>query len=130
MIDQDPDLVRNLAVLTGYRADLVADRVRMINRLRDLMTSVFPSLEREFDYSSHKGALVLLTGYASPDRLRRVGQTRLAGWLRHRKVRDYANIAARAVDAAKAQSITLPGQDLTTTIVAELAASSSPSMNA
>ena len=123
MIDQDPDLVRNLAVLTGYRADLVADRVRMINRLRDLMTSVFPSLEREFDYSSHKGALVLLTGYASPDRLRRVGQTRLAGWLRHRKVRDYANIAARAVDAAKAQSITLPGQDLTTTIVAELAAS-------
>jgi transposase len=123
MIDQDTDLVRKLAVLTGYRADLIADRVRMINRLRDLMTSVFPSLEREFDYSSHKGALVLLTGYASPDRIRRVGQTRLAGWLRHRKVRDYASIAARAVDAAKAQSIMLPGQDLTTTIVAELAAS-------
>jgi hypothetical protein len=30
----------------------------MINRLRDLMTSVFPSLERAFDYSSHKGALI------------------------------------------------------------------------
>jgi hypothetical protein len=29
--------------------------VRMINRLRDLMTSVFPSLERALDYSSHKG---------------------------------------------------------------------------
>jgi transposase len=97
--------------------------VRMINRLRDLMTSVFPSLEREFDYSSHKGALVLLTGYASPDRIRRVGQTRLAGWLRHRKVRDYASMAARAVDAAKAQSTVLPGQDLATTIVAELATS-------
>jgi transposase len=121
VIDHDTDLVRNLAVLTGYRADLIADRVRMINRLRDLMTSVFPSLEREFDYSSHKGALVLLTGYASPDRIRRVGQTRLAGWLRHRKVRDYASMAARAVDAAKAQSTVLPGQDLTTTIVAELA---------
>ena len=124
VIDQDTDLVRNLAVLTGYRADLIADRVRMINRLRDLMTSVFPSLEREFDYSSHKGALVLLTGYASPDRIRRVGQTRLAGWLRHRKVRDYASMAARAVDAAKAQStVLLPGQDLATTIVAELATS-------
>jgi hypothetical protein len=73
------DLVRNLAVLTGHRADLIADRVRMINRMRDLMTSVFPSLERAFDYSSHKGALVLLTGYTSPDRIRRVGQTRLAG---------------------------------------------------
>ena len=61
-------------VMTGHRADLIADRVRMINRLRDLMTSVFPSLERAFDYSSHKGALVLLTGYASPDRIRRIGR--------------------------------------------------------
>src|SRR6185295_8749737 len=56
VIDTGTDLVRHLAVLTGHRADLIADRVRMINRLRDLMTSVFPSLERAFDYSSHKGA--------------------------------------------------------------------------
>jgi transposase len=121
IIDQDAELVRNLAVLTGYRADLVADRVRMIDRLRDLMTSVFPSLEREFDYSSHKGALVLLTGYASPDRIRRLGQTRLTSWLRHRKVRDYAEVAAPAVTAAQGQATLLPGQDLTATIVAELA---------
>jgi Transposase len=77
VIDAGTDLVRNLAVLTGHREDLIADRVRMINRLRDLMTSVFPSLKRAFDYSSHKGALVLLTGYATPDRIRRIGQTRL-----------------------------------------------------
>ena len=62
VIDPGTDLVRNLELLTGHRADLIADRVRMINRLRDVMTSVFPSLEREFDYSSCKGALVLLTG--------------------------------------------------------------------
>ena len=121
VIDQDTDLVRNLAVLTGHRADLIADRVRMINRLRDLMTSVFPSLEREFDYSSCKGALVLLTGYASPERIRRIGQTRLAGWLRQRKVRSYADVAARAVTAARAQVTVLPGQDLTASILAELA---------
>jgi transposase len=121
MIDQDTDLVRNLAVLTGYRADLIADRVRMINRLRDLMTSVFPSLERAFDYSSHKGALVLLTGYASPDRIRRIGQTRLAAWLRTRHVRGFTDVAARAIAAAKAQSVVLPGQDLTASIIAELA---------
>ena len=62
-IDTGTDLIRHLAVLTGHRADLIADRVRMINRLRDLMTSVAPSLERAFDYSSHKGALVLLTNH-------------------------------------------------------------------
>ena len=101
VIDTGTDLVRHLAVLTGHRADLVADRVRMINRLRDLMTSVFPSLERAFDYSSHKGALVLLTGYATPDRIRHLGQTRLTAWLRSRNVRGSANVAARAVAAAR-----------------------------
>ena len=121
VIDTDTDLVRNLAVLTGHRADLIADRVRMINRLRDLMTSVFPSLERAFDYSSHKGALVLLTGYATPGQIRRLGQTRLTAWLRSRNVRGSANVAARAVAAAKAQTVVLPGQDLTAGIITELA---------
>lgn len=120
-IDADSDLVRNLAVLTGHRADLVADRVRMLNRLRDLMTSVFPSLERAFEYSSHKGALVLLTGYASPDRIRRIGESRLTSWLRQRKVRDCSGVAARAVAAAKAQLTVLPGQSLTADIITELA---------
>ena len=121
VIDTGTDLIRNLAVLTGHRADLIADRVRMLNRLRDLMTSVFPSLERAFDYSSHKGALTLLTGYATADRIRRIGQTRLTSWLRNRHVRGSAEVAARAAAAAKAQTITLPGQELTASILTELA---------
>lgn len=121
IIDADTDLVRNLVVLTGHRADLIADRVRMVNRLRDLMTSVFPALERAFEYSSHKGALVLLTAYASPDRIRRAGSTRLAGWLRNRDVRGADDVAVRAVTAAKAQTVVLPGQDLAASVIAELA---------
>jgi transposase len=121
VVDTGTDLVRELAVLTGHRADLIADRVRTINRLRDLMTSVFPSLEQAFDYSSHKGALILLTGYATPDRIRRIGQTRLTGWLRNRNVRGAADVAARAITAAKAQTVVLPGQELTASIITELA---------
>jgi hypothetical protein len=121
VIDHSTDLVRNLDLLTAHRADLIADRVRMINRLRDVMTSVFPSLEREFDYSSCKGALVLLTGYASPERLRKIGVTRLAGWLRARRVRGYADIATRAVTAARSQQIVLSGQDIAASIITELA---------
>jgi transposase len=85
------------------------------------MTSVFPRLEREFDYASCKGAPVLLTGYARPQRIRRIGQTRLAGWLRQRKVRDSAGVAARAVSAARAHTTVLPGQDLAESIISELA---------
>jgi transposase len=121
VVDRNSDLIRNLALLTGHRGDLIADRVRMINRLRDLMTSVFPSLEREFDYKSCKGAVVLLTGYASPDRIRKIGQARLAAWLQHRRVRGYDALATRAVAAAGAQLIVLPGQDLAASIISELA---------
>ena len=86
VIDRRSELVRNLDLLIAHRADLVADRVRMINRLRDVMTSVFPCLERAFDYASCKGALILLTGYTSPEQIRRIGEKRLTGWLqRHRR---------------------------------------------
>jgi hypothetical protein len=95
--------------------------VRTINRLRDVLTSVFPALEREFDYASCKGALVLLTGYACPGRLRRIGEARLASWLRRRRGRGYAGVAARAVAAAQSQRITLPGQDIAASIVSQLA---------
>src|SRR6185295_10816828 len=79
VIDTGTDLVRKLAVLTGHREDLIADRVR------------------------------------------RVGQTRLTGWLRNRNVRGAADVAARATAAAKAQTVVLPGQDMTASIVTELA---------
>ncbi len=123
VVDTDTDLVRTLGVLTGHRADLVADRVRMINRLRDLLTSVFPALEREFDFASCKGALVLLNGYATPEAIRRMGEARLSRWLRQRRVRGYADVAARAVAAAHSQDTVLAGQDVTASIVAELAGS-------
>ena len=93
---QATDLVRNLALLTARRADLIADRVRMINRLRDTMTSVFPYLEREYDYSACKGALVLLTGFATPERIRNAGEARLTGWLKRRHVRGAAGVADMA----------------------------------
>ncbi len=115
------DSDRDLALLTARRADLVADRVRMLNRLRSLLTGVAPALERAFDYSTHKGALVLLTGYPTPQRLRRVGQARLAGWLRARRVRGYAQVAARAIEASNAQHGRLPGEGVAAALVVEMA---------
>ncbi len=39
-LDTPPELVTSLRVLTNYRTDLIADRVRLINRLRDLLVLV------------------------------------------------------------------------------------------
>ncbi|MET8801069.1 IS110 family transposase [Nocardia sp. NPDC004568] len=120
-IDVPAQLAADLALLTAHRTDLVADRVRMINRLRDVLTGVFPALERAFDYSAHKGALILLTGYQTPAAIRRRGHTRLTAWLTKRQVRSAETVAATAIAAADAQQTTLPGEAVAAQIVAELA---------
>jgi transposase len=115
-------LVTELRLLVTHRTDLVADRVRLINRLRDVLSGYFPALERAFDYAHSRGALVLLTGYQTPAAIRRIGQSRLQGWLVKRKVRSADQVAAAALDAAGAQHTVVPGQDVAATIVADLAA--------
>ncbi|MGW7405673.1 IS110 family transposase [Streptomyces sp. NPDC054833] len=120
-LDVPAQLAADLALLTAHRTDLVTDRVRTVNRLRDVLTGMFPALERAFDYSARKGALVLLTGYQTPAALRRRGQARLTSWLVNRGVRDADSVAAAAVEAAQAQQTALPGEDVAAQIVADLA---------
>jgi transposase len=112
----------DLRMLTARRTDLVCDRVRAINRLRATLLEYFPALERAFDYSKNKAALTLLSEYQTPDRLRRLGATRLAAWLRKRGCRNSAAVAAAAVDAAHQQFTTLPAEPIGSTLVIRLAA--------
>jgi len=79
-------------------------------------------LERGFDYSKNKAALTLLSHYAAPDKLRRIGVTRLAAWLKARGCRNSGRVAQIAVDAALTQRATLPAQSVGAALVAKLAA--------
>jgi transposase len=115
------DIAVELRILTARRTDLVADRTRAINRLRAQLLEYFPALERAFDYSKSKAALILLTGYQTPDGLRRAGAARLVAWLRKRKARNADGIAATALEAANAQHTVVPGQQLAAAMVARLA---------
>ncbi|MET9915376.1 IS110 family transposase [Streptomyces sp. NPDC006476] len=114
-------LAADLALLTTHRSDLIADRVRLLNRLHDVLTGISPALESAFDYADHKGALVLLTSYQTPAALRRCGPARLARWLAARGVRHPDAVADTALTAAHAQHVTLPGQDTAARITADLA---------
>ncbi|WP_432187543.1 IS110 family transposase [Streptomyces sp. Tue6028] len=120
-IDVPALLAADLSLLTAHRTDLITDRVRMLNRLRDVLTGIFPALERAFDYSDHKGALVLLTRHQTPAGIRRHGQARLTAWLKARSVRNPDAVAATALRAAGTQHVTLPGQDVAAEIVADIA---------
>lgn len=120
-VDVPAQLVADLALLTAHRTDLVADRVRLLNRLRDTLTGIFPALERAFDYSTRRGALILLTGFQTPAALRRKGHARLASWLAKHGVRQPEQLATTAMEAAKAQHTQLPGESVAAQIVADLA---------
>jgi transposase len=115
------EITVQLRILCARRADLVADRTRTINRLRAQLLEFFPALERAFDYGQHKAALILLTGYQTPEALRRAGAARLVAWLQKRKARTADAVAAAALEAAHAQHTVLPGQDLGAAMVARLA---------
>ncbi len=120
-IDVPTALVAELRLLMAHRSDLVADRVRIMNRLRDVLTGYFPALERAFDVAHSHGAVVLATGYQTPAGIRARGQSRLQAWLARRKVRSAAQIAAAALAAARTQHTNVPAEAVAASIVADLA---------
>ena len=120
-LQQWDEIAVDLRILTARRYDLTADRTRAINRLRGQMLEYFPALERAFDYSSSKAALILLTGYRTPAALRRIGHARLATWLTNRKVRNAQTVATIAIEAAQAQHTVIPGERTAAAMVHTLA---------
>jgi transposase len=116
------ELVVELTRLTSYRADVMSDRVRGINRLRDLLTSIFPALEASFDYST-RSALILLTRYCTPAEIRAAGPEKLAVYLREHGAwaKGIAKMAATATRVAEEQTVALPGEATTALLVKRLA---------
>ncbi|GGU35570.1 hypothetical protein GCM10010178_29720 [Lentzea flava] len=49
-VSSPDEIAADLRILTARREDLMADWVRGVNRLRELLASIFPALERAFDY--------------------------------------------------------------------------------
>lgn len=114
-------LSTELRLLTARRADLVADRTRAFNRMRATLLEYFPALEAAFDFANAKAALLLLTKYQTPERIRRLGRKRLAAWLTSAGSRTAAAIADTAVAAAERQHTSTRSQPVAAEIVAMLA---------
>jgi transposase len=113
--------IAELQLLLTRRRDLITDQGRTITRLREVLLSLFPALERALDLNG-KGPLILLTRYQTPAQLRRAGHKRVATYLRNRSVKGSDKVAYKALSAARSQSVSLPAQEVASRIVAELAA--------
>lgn len=121
VLHPDDDLITELRMLTAHRADLVADRTRTINRLRQQLIAICPALERAAQLTQDRGWVVLLARYQRPKAIRQSGVARLTKMLGDAGVRNAATIAAAAVAAAKSQTVRLPGEEVAAGLVAELA---------
>jgi len=107
-----------LRLLVGRRRDLVQAQTQRIARMRDLLTGIFPALERMLDLTT-KGPLHLLTRYVTPAELRSAGVKRLARHLN--AIRNGDTIAEQALACARAQTIVVPGETMTAKLIRELA---------
>jgi transposase len=118
------DADAGLRLLTARRTELVADQTRRACRIRDLLASVFPGLERQVDVTG-KAGLHLLTRYVTPGQIRAAGHARLAAHLRRAGHLRHAGIdalAAAALAAAREQSAAVPGEDAAASLIREHAA--------
>jgi transposase len=112
-----------LRLLVGRRRELVTDQTRRINRLRDLLASVHPGLERSVD-ATNKADLTLLARYVTPAEIRRAGRRRISEYL-HR----VGGLRAAAIEAlvnaalttAHQQRATVPGEAVAADLVRDLA---------
>ncbi|MFT7874373.1 MULTISPECIES: IS110 family transposase, partial [Amycolatopsis] len=118
-----PDAItRDLQVLTARRDDLMADWVRGVNRIRELPASIFPALERAFDYST-RSALVLLTGFQTPEGIRAAEAAGLSAYLTEHGAwaKGIPSMVDKALAAAAEQTVALPGESVTAPLIARLA---------
>ena len=109
-----------LRVLVGYRRDLVQEQVRRTTRLRAMLNEVFPGLESALDLRK-EGPLLALTKVATPAAARRLGEVRLARWLKARGALKANALAERIVTAAKSQRREMPAAEVKAALVAEIA---------
>ena len=122
-VEATSELDAELRLLVGRRRELVVEQTRRVSRLRDLLASIHPGLERVVD-PTQKGSRRLLCRYVTPAEIRRAGRRRLvehiakAGRLPRRHVEELAD---RALAAAQAQMVALPGERVAAELVRELA---------
>ena len=118
----DDDTLVALRLKVGRRRELVQDQTRRLSRIRGLLCGIHPGLERTLDVTC-KAPLALLARYVTPAEIRGAGRARIVGHLRKTPhLHGIEALADRALEAARAQRIAVPGEAVTAALIRELAA--------
>ncbi len=109
----DDDTLVALRLEVGRRREPIQDRTRRISRLRGRLCGILPGLERTLDLT-RKGPLAPLARHVTPGEIRRAGTSRLrAPPSSTQRLHGTGALVDRALEAARAQTIVVPGEGLT-----------------
>jgi transposase len=107
----------------GEPADHVATHwVRGVNLIRELLASIFPALKRTFGYST-RSALILLTGFQTPDGMRTAEAAGLSAYLAEHGAwaKGIPSMVDKALAAAGEKTVALAGESVPAPLIARLA---------
>jgi transposase len=121
-LEETSDARAQLELLCGHDADLRGDANRLTNRVRGLLATYWPTVEKALgERVETLGILAVVQRYPSGPALQRLGAKRLAALLQRQRVHRPEVLAERLVQAAQAQTVCVPGAEMAARLVAELA---------
>jgi hypothetical protein len=121
-LEPSREALAHLELLCGYDADLRADANRLSNRLRALLLTHWPALERAVgERLDSRGVLRVLQQYPSGPAIQAAGLHRLTAALKQQRVQRAEAVAKQLHDAALAQTVTITGWATAARLINELA---------
>jgi transposase len=121
-LEPSSDALAQLELLCGYDADLRADANRVTNRLRALLMTHWPALERAFGARlDRRGVLAVVQQYPSGPAIQAAGIARLTAVLKAQRVRRAEDFAKHLHQAATTQTVSITGSTTAARLITELA---------
>ena len=122
--DRNSEVISPLKMLSGFDDDISRDFTITVNRLRSVLTQIYPSLERVFagNMLTRTPVLDLLIHYKCPTGLKEAGRTRVLAWLSRRSHHNPDVLVDNFFVALAAQTVTVPGTEAAELAIPRLAA--------
>jgi len=123
-VDTGDDTLTELGVLIGFDDDLAGEATRTSNRIRGLLTSIHPALERVLGPRvAHPAVLEILSRFGGPAGIAKAGRRKVAATA----VKHAPRMGSRLVDdiftALGEQTVLVPGSTAAETVLPRLAGS-------
>lgn len=121
-VDDRNEIIEGLRILAGFDADLAVEENRLINRLRSLLLSVHPALERAIGKHFHRPiGPGVLAEFGGPHGLSNARPAALRKTARHYAPRVGDTVVAAIVQALAEQTVVVPGAAKADFVISTLA---------